>query len=181
VGNLDQQRGKWSPSRCRILWVPRMSSGYLDQDFPGMAREDETGPWPSRSSTSPSPGSSSWCASADVTATSWRSRSSCSATRLPCSVVKSCDRHRGPRIELCSPGCADCSIDVVEESSSCNQRPCFGGTGTWSGGNGPMPTVWVPRMSSGYLDQGLPRMAGELETGPWPSRSSTSHSPTSSS
>jgi hypothetical protein len=41
--------------------------------------------------------------------------------------------------------------------------------------------VWVPRMSSGYLDQGLPRMAGEDETGPLPSRSSSSHSPTSSS
>jgi len=43
------------------LWVPRMSSGYLEQDFPGMARDDETGTWPSRFSTWPSPGSSSWC------------------------------------------------------------------------------------------------------------------------
>ena len=40
------------------VWVPRMSSGYFEQDFRGMARDDETGTWPSRFSTSPSPGSS---------------------------------------------------------------------------------------------------------------------------
>ena len=43
------------------LWVLRMSSGYLEQDLPETAEDDETGPWPSRFSTSPSPGSSSWC------------------------------------------------------------------------------------------------------------------------
>jgi hypothetical protein len=47
---------------CSILWVPSMSSKYPDQDFPGMAQQDETGPWPYRFSTSPSPGFSSWCA-----------------------------------------------------------------------------------------------------------------------
>ena len=70
-----------------------------------------------------SPGSSSWCVSATATATIWRSKSSCSATRLPCSVVKSCDRHRGPRIEHCSPGCADYSTSGVGAGSPRNQRP----------------------------------------------------------
>ena len=45
-----------------ILWVPRMSSGCFEQDFRNSALNYETGPWPSRSSTSPSRGSSSWCA-----------------------------------------------------------------------------------------------------------------------
>src|SRR5665213_578468 len=31
--------------RLLHLWVPRMSSKYLDQDFPGMAQQDETGPF----------------------------------------------------------------------------------------------------------------------------------------
>jgi len=51
-----------SPVGTEDVWVPRMSSKYLDQDFPGMAQQDETGPWPYRFSTSPSPGFSSWCA-----------------------------------------------------------------------------------------------------------------------
>jgi hypothetical protein len=46
----------------RKVWVPRLSSGHFEQGFRGMAREDETGPWPSRSSTWPSSRSSSWCA-----------------------------------------------------------------------------------------------------------------------
>src|ERR1019366_1519926 len=70
------------------LWVPRMSSGYRDQDFPGVTREDETGPWPSRFSTLPSPESSSCCASADATTVRWRLRSSCCATRSPCFAVR---------------------------------------------------------------------------------------------
>src|SRR5664280_504073 len=38
-----------------VVWVPSMSSDCREQDIPGVAREDETGPWPSRLSISPSP------------------------------------------------------------------------------------------------------------------------------
>ena len=32
-----------------IVWVPRTSSGGGEQDFRGMGRDNEAGPWPSRS------------------------------------------------------------------------------------------------------------------------------------
>lgn len=44
-----------------IVRVPKMSSGYLDQDFRESAVKHETGPWPCHFSTLPSPESSSCC------------------------------------------------------------------------------------------------------------------------
>jgi hypothetical protein len=49
------------------VWVPNMSSVPLSWDFPCDLRDSENGPWPSRSSISPSSGRSSW--SADEVAT----------------------------------------------------------------------------------------------------------------
>ena len=34
--------GSEVPIPCSTLWVPRMSSGCLDEDFPGSAKDDET-------------------------------------------------------------------------------------------------------------------------------------------
>src|SRR5664280_171018 len=76
-----------------------------------------------------------------------RSRSSCSGTRLPCFADRSSDRLCDPLIVLCSPGWDDCSAAGVGEGSSCSPRPCSAGTGSWSGGNGPMPAAQVDRAS----------------------------------
>jgi hypothetical protein len=58
-------------TRQRVLWVPKMSSGYVEVDFRGLTHNDKTGPWLSRFSTVPSSESSSCSAWVGVTATSW--------------------------------------------------------------------------------------------------------------
>ena len=104
IGNIP--RDGHFPLALVHPWTPvgaEMSSGPPEQHFREPADGDETGPWPCRFSTSPSSESSSWCSSVDATATSWPLKSSCSDTRLPCSVVRWSDRPSGLPIEPCSP------------------------------------------------------------------------------
>jgi hypothetical protein len=67
----------------QALWVPRTSSVTLNWAFLQNGCDGENGPWPSRSSISPSSGPCRSSAYNGPTAPTWPSKSSCSATRWP--------------------------------------------------------------------------------------------------
>ena len=68
----------------------------------------------------------------DTTTRTWPSKSSSSATGLPCSVARWPVQCCSPRTERCSPDSADSSAVTVKGSSSCNPTRCSIGTGAWS-------------------------------------------------
>jgi len=83
------------------VWVPRMSSGRAQLDFRRRENSDEAGPWRCPSCASHSSERSSCSASPGVTATNWRSKSSCSVTRWRCSAARWPVRRCGPATGRC--------------------------------------------------------------------------------